>query len=218
MTNVQLSSEGSLQIWTSACSVANPAMSKILTRPERSSSISAWLTGSKGSLRMDTWLGNCILFHGAPPGMLPMCGIVLTCSHAPVMCRQMREWHIKRKDHANPDHHAGLHPDERPMQDHFDGKLWEKFCQDPEILANGGPSYNAALEFCADGVSPYKKTQHSMWLAAMSALNLPPFLRHTLETMHLCFIIPGPKEPVSSPLWLCPLHIFVYASAAALLT
>ena len=99
------------------------------------------------------------------------------CSHALVMCREMREWHNKRKHNVDPDHHDGLDADERPMQDHFDGKLWEKICQDPEILANGGPSFNAALEFKADGVSPYKKTQHSMWLAAMSALNLPPFVR-----------------------------------------
>ena len=142
--------------------------------------------------------------------------IASICSYAIVVCREMREWHTKRKHHVDPNHDADLHPDERPMQDHFDGKLWEKFCQDPEMLANSGPSFNAALEFCADGVSPYKRKQHSMWLAAMSALNLPPFLRHTLETMHLRFIIPGPKEPVGNPPLLSPSHFIVYVRSVAL--
>ena len=48
--------------------------------------------------------------------------------------------------------------------------------------------------------------------------DLTPFLRHTLETMHLCFIIPGPKEPVSSSLSLFLSSMLIYASAAALLT
>ena len=124
------------------------------------------------------------------------------CSHALVMCREMREWHNKRKHHVDPDYHDGLHPDERPMQDHFDGKLLGKFCQDSEILANGGPSFNAALAFCADGFKPIQDDTTLYVAGGDVALNLPPFLRHTMESMHLSLIIPGPKEPVSSSLSL----------------
>ena len=89
MTNVHVSFEGMLQTWTRAPGVANPAMSNILTRPGRSSSVSVWLTGSKGSLRMSTWLGTCILCHGALPSLLPMWCIVLTGSKSSL---RMRTW------------------------------------------------------------------------------------------------------------------------------
>ena len=110
----------------------------------------------------------------------------------------MKNWHKERQSsRAEDEGEMEDQPEDKVLQDHFDGKQWQKFCNDPEIQANGGPSFNAALELCADGVSPFKRPQHSMWLAAMSALNLPPFRRHTLDTMHLLFVIPGPKEPVS---------------------
>lgn len=83
------------------------------------------------------------------------------------------------------------------LSDHFDGSHWkEDFCQDPIITNNGGPSKNVALEFCADGVNPYKRKSYSMWFGAMSILNLPPWARHSLDAMHLCFIVPGPRKPV----------------------
>jgi hypothetical protein len=85
------------------------------------------------------------------------------------------------------------------FRDHFDASMWlEIFCKDPMIAENGGPAKNVGLEFCADGVNPYKRKSYSMWFGALSILNLPPAARHTVDTMHLCFIVPGPKKPVSS--------------------
>ena len=82
-------------------------------------------------------------------------------------------------------------------RDHFDGSHWkETFCTDPVIFANGGPDKNVGLEFCADGVNPYKRKSYSMWFGALSILNLPPAARHSVDTMHLCFIVPGPDKPV----------------------
>lgn len=83
------------------------------------------------------------------------------------------------------------------ISDHFDGDIWkEDFCNDPIISNNGGPSKNVALEFCGDGVNPYERKSYSMWFGAMSILNLAPWARHSLDAMHLCFIVPGPRKPV----------------------
>ena len=83
-------------------------------------------------------------------------------------------------------------------RDHFDGSHWqETFCKDPVISANGGTDRNVGLEFCADGVNPYKRKAYSMWFGALSILNLTPAVRHSVDTMHLCFIVPGPHKPVS---------------------
>jgi hypothetical protein len=83
------------------------------------------------------------------------------------------------------------------LRDHFDAEIWQDtFCKDPLIAENGGPAKNAGLEFCADGVNPYRRQSYSMWFGALSILNLPPAMRHSVDTMHLCFIVPGPKKPV----------------------
>ncbi|CAL8465844.1 g5380 [Coccomyxa elongata] len=89
-----------------------------------------------------------------------------------------------------------LERDDGMFRDHFDGTVWrEKFCKDPLIARNGGPDKNVGLEFCADGVNPYKRKSYSMWFGALSILNLPPAARHSVDTMHICFIVPGPKKP-----------------------
>ena len=88
--------------------------------------------------------------------------------------------------------------DTEMYRDHFDGSHWqEDFCEDPLIAAKGGPDKNVGLEFCADGVSPFGRKSYSMWFGALSIMNLPPALRHCVDTMHLCFIVPGPHKPVS---------------------
>ncbi|CAL8470203.1 g9745 [Coccomyxa elongata] len=90
---------------------------------------------------------------------------------------------------------------ERPQndnmfRDHFDGTTWkENFCVDPIIAANGGPGNCVGLEFCADGVNPFKRKPYSMWFGALSIRNLPPQARHSIDSMHVCFIVPGPKKP-----------------------
>ena len=85
-------------------------------------------------------------------------------------------------------------------RDHFDASMWqENFCKDPMIAENCGPAKNVGLQFCADGVSPYGRKSHLMWFGALSILNLPPAARHAVETMHPCFIVPGPKKPVCPP-------------------
>jgi hypothetical protein len=82
-------------------------------------------------------------------------------------------------------------------RDHFDGSMWQDtFCKDPIVAENGGFAKNVGLEFCADGVNPYKRKAYSMWFGALSIMNLPPAARHSVDTMHLCFIVPGPKKPV----------------------
>ena len=87
--------------------------------------------------------------------------------------------------------------DDTVFRDHFDAKTWQDtFCKDPMIAANGGPAKNVGLEFCADGVNPHGRGSHSMCFGALSILNLPPAARHTVDTMHVCFIVPGPKKPV----------------------
>ena len=35
-----------------------------------------------------------------------------------------------------------------------------------------------------------------MWFGALSILNLPPAARHSVDTMDLFFIVPGPDKPV----------------------
>jgi len=105
------------------------------------------------------------------------------------MSRGMR-WSSERKEMSAID--AEMY------RDHYDGSHWQKdFCEDPLIATNGGPDKNVGLEFCADGVSPFGKKSHSMWFGALSVMNLPPALRHSVHTMHLCFIVPGPHKPVS---------------------
>ena len=98
--------------------------------------------------------------------------------------------------------------DSTMYRDHFDASMWqETFCEDLMIAGNGGPAKNVGLQFCADGVNPYKRKSYSMWFGALSILNLPPAIRHTVATMHLCFIVPGPKKPV------CPIKaqaVYIY--------
>ena len=91
-------------------------------------------------------------------------------------------------------------------RDHYDGAHWqEDFCKEPLIASNGGSDKNVGLEFCADGVNPYKRKSYSMWFGALSILNLPPALRHSVDTLHLCFIVPGPNKTVR-PI-LCQSHV-----------
>lgn len=99
-------------------------------------------------------------------------------------------WYADRPQNAPEDGGA--------YRDHFDGSAWQvKFCKDPLIAKHGGPQKNVGLEFCADGVNPYKRKSYSMWFGALSILNLPPAVRHSMDAMHVCFIVPGPKKPVS---------------------
>ena len=108
---------------------------------------------------------------------------------------RLMNWHVERMEHRD----VGPGEDDEIYGDHFDGSNWEqKFCKDHMVAENGGPSSNIALEFCADGVAPFKKGAQSLWFCAMSMLNLPPWVRHTVNAMHLLFIVPGPKKPVRS--------------------
>lgn len=82
-------------------------------------------------------------------------------------------------------------------RDHFDGSVWqETSCKDPIVAENGGPAMNVGPEFCADGVNPFHRGSYSMWFGALSILNLLLAARHSVDTMHLCFIVPGPDKPV----------------------
>ena len=57
-------------------------------------------------------------------------------------------------------------------RDHFDASMWQDtFCKDLLIAENGGPAKNVGLEFCADGVNPYKRKSYSMWFGALSVLH-----------------------------------------------
>ena len=115
----------------------------------------------------------------------------LHCERRAWLCRGMN-WSTERSEIGATDCSM--------FRDHFDASNWqETFCEDPIIVENEGPSKNVALEFCADGVNPYKRKSYSMWFGALSILNLPPASRHTVDTMHLCFIVPGPKKPVCLP-------------------
>ena len=98
-------------------------------------------------------------------------------------------WYAERSEIGATDHTM--------FMDHFDGSMWQETCsKDPIIVQNGGPGKNVGLEFCADGVCPYKRKSHSMWFGVLSILNLPLAARHSVDTMHLCFIVLGPKKPV----------------------
>jgi hypothetical protein len=120
-----------------------------------------------------------------------------------VVCRGMR-WSSERAE--------VFAMDAKMYRDHFDGSHWQdSFCKDPLISANGGPDKNVGLEFCADGVNPYKRKSYSMWFGALSIMNLPPTSRHSVDTMHLCFIAPGPHKPVNS--LTCKLHLSLHAVA-----
>jgi hypothetical protein len=114
----------------------------------------------------------------------------------------LMNWHAERQDHND----AEPGEDAKVFSDHFDGTNWtDTFCNDPMIAENGGPNSNVGLEFCADGVSPFKKGAQSLWFCAVSMLNLPPWVRHTVNAMHLLFIVPGPKKPV------CPFDAVIKA-------
>lgn len=129
---------------------------------------------------------------------------------------RLMKWHAERMEHRD----AEDGEDAISYGDHFDGSNWKQmFCKDPQVAGNGGPDCNIALEFCADGVSPFKRGAQSLWFCAMSMLNLPPWVRHTVNAMHLLFIVPGPKKPVRSEIHIdesllhCLLHHFTMCSA-----
>ena len=66
---------------------------------------------------------------------------------------------------------------------------WER--QELEILP-------VAIAICGDGFQPSKgkhQKDHSMFCLAVSALNLPPWMRTTVSGSLLNMIIPGPREP-----------------------
>lgn len=99
-----------------------------------------------------------------------------------VLCRSM-SWYAERPQ------------SDSMYRDHFDGRVWqEKFLKDPQIDRHGDPDKNVGLEFCADGVNPYKRKPYSMWFGALSILNLPPAARHSVDSMHICFKVLGPKN------------------------
>ena len=84
------------------------------------------------------------------------------------------------------------------LQDVYDGQKWRDFIiNDPIISPGGNIGRNLALGFCADGISPFKRTTYSMWPMAVSCMNLPAHMRMTLPALWVPCIVPGfgTKEP-----------------------
>lgn len=51
------------------------------------------------------------------------------------------------------------------------------------------------LALATDGVSPFHYSSRSMWPIVLTNLHLPPGMRHSVNSMHLSMIVPGPKAP-----------------------
>lgn len=78
------------------------------------------------------------------------------------------------------------------LADVYDGQKWkDAILQDPRVSSDTNLGRNLALGFCADGISPFKRTTYSMWPMAMSCYNLPAHVRMTLPALWVPAIVNG---------------------------
>ncbi|XP_066925721.1 uncharacterized protein [Clytia hemisphaerica] len=82
-------------------------------------------------------------------------------------------------------------PKDGYLRDIWDTSRWENwFDEDGEFK---GDDDGVVLNFCSDGVNPFKTMHHvySMWPLMLSILNFPPALRKSVGGIMLVGIIPG---------------------------
>lgn len=83
--------------------------------------------------------------------------------------------------------------------DLYDGTVWQIQAQvlgDPNLCPGRDLQRNLVFSFCADGVSPFKFSAHSICPVALACCNLPGHMRMTLPALWICTILPayGPSK------------------------
>jgi hypothetical protein len=78
-------------------------------------------------------------------------------------------------------------------RDIYDSPAWTAYRSDPQCGTRKDSSVTAAfaLSLAIDGISPYTRRSYSIWPVALTPMDLPPWIRNKVESVHIPLIIPG---------------------------
>ena len=77
------------------------------------------------------------------------------------------------------------------MSDVWHGSRWQTVVESDKVLCpNKDLGRNLMIGISADGVSPMKHRNYSLWPVALNCWNLPAYIRMTLPALWVSYIVP----------------------------